>query len=51
VYNQIGLLVKWGPQTGPAKAVHYTSPAEAGRHAEDNQTAWRNVGDESAANK
>jgi site-specific recombinase XerD len=27
------------------------SPAQAGRHAEENQSAWRNVGDESAAIK
>jgi hypothetical protein len=47
VENAIRLL----EQPGPPQGEHYESPAEAGRHAEDNQTAWRNVGDESAAIK
>src|SRR5690242_21474370 len=42
VENAIRLLEQPGPQPGPAKAGHYTG---------ENQSAWRNVGDESAAIK
>jgi integrase len=47
VENAIRLL----EQPGPPEGGHYANPAEAGRHAEENQAAWRNVGDESAAIK
>jgi hypothetical protein len=42
VENAIRLLEQPGPQPVPAKAGHYTG---------ENQSVWRNVGDESAAIK
>ncbi len=42
VENAIRLLEQPGPQPGPAKAGHYTG---------ENQSAWRNIGDEGAAIK
>jgi site-specific recombinase XerD len=47
VENAIRLL----EQPDPPEGGHYANPAEAGRHAAENQAAWRNTGDEVAAIK